>query len=185
MCIETPLFATVREERKDAPMAVSPSRAIAQAGRRLTHVLETHGPHAIGLCLSESISPETQYIATKFTHGTLRSAHLFCDPAEAVAAVECGEVRALWLFDASAFDDSLLARRLLLGADLIVLQDDALPFDLPADVFFPTIRDDSSTSPQAKPDWWWVQQVALAMGFRAGLQFTSAEQIRDEILREA
>jgi predicted molibdopterin-dependent oxidoreductase YjgC len=185
MCIEAPSFATVRETRQDAPMAVSPSRAIGQVGRRLTRVLEAHGPHAIGLCLAEAVSPETQYLATKFAHGTLRSARLFCDPAAALAAVERGHVHALWLFDADILEDSLWARRSLLNADLIVLQHDALALDLPVDVFFPALRRSASGGGAAKPDWWWIQQVALAMGFRAGLGFTSMEQIRDEILREA
>jgi anaerobic selenocysteine-containing dehydrogenase len=35
----------------------------------------------------------------------------------------------------------------------------------------------------ARPDWWWVKQVAHVMGFAAGLKFESAEQIFDEFAR--
>ena len=166
-------------------MAVPPSRAIAMAGQGLTHVLETHGPHAIALYLPESISPETQYIATKLTHGTLRSARLFGDIADAIASVERGDVHALWMFGGRSLDDSLVARRTLLAADLLIMQD-SVECPIPADIFFPAIREDSPpASSAARPDWWWIQKVALAMGFRAGLQFDSSEQIRDEILRQS
>ncbi len=35
---------------------------------------------------------------------------------------------------------------------------------------FATMRSDAMGSSQTKPDWWWIQQVARAMGFN--LKFT-------------
>jgi hypothetical protein len=180
MRLEIPNFATLRETRKDISMAVSPSRAIAQAGYRLTRVLQSHGPHAIGLCLSQSISAETRYVATKFAHGTLRTARLFDDLTDAVAALQRGDIHALWLFSGESPGDALLLGRSLLSADLVILQDDTAP-SLPVDIFFPSQRGESSAAQEVKADWWWVQQVAWAMGFRAGLQFATAAQIREEL----
>ena len=180
MCIDTPQFATLRDSRKDAPMAVSLSRAIAQAGRRLTRVLQAAGPHAIGLYMPPTVAPETLYVATKFAQGTLRGARLFQDFSKTISALDCSDVRALWMIHPSAADDCLQARRSLATTDLIIVQDDASPDSMPADLFFPSSRAPSTAS-EAKPDWWWIQQVALAMGFRAGLQFSSTQEIRDEM----
>ena len=180
MCIEASHYATLRDSRKEGPMAVSPSRAIAQAGYRLTRVLQSHGPHAIGLCMSPSLSLETRYVITKFAHGTLRTASLFDDVCDAVSALQMGHIHALWLFSGESPGDAMLLSRSLLSADLVILQDDSAPA-LPVDIFFPSVRTDASASEDVKPDWWWVQQVAWAMGFRAGLQFSDAKQIRDEI----
>ena len=179
MLLQPTNFSTLRESRKDDPMAVSPSRAIAQAGVRLTRVLQSHGPHAIGLCLSPRLSPETRYVITKFAHGTLRTARLFDDLADAIAAMQKGDIHALWLFSGESPGDAMLLARSLLSADLVILQDSAAPA-MPVDIFFPSHRGDSE-SQEIKPDWWWVQQVAWAMGFRSGLQFASGNQIREEI----
>ena len=35
----------------------------------------------------------------------------------------------------------------------------------------------------ARPDWWWVQQVAQAMGFGRGMSFPHAAAIFDEFAR--
>src|SRR5205823_12393715 len=35
----------------------------------------------------------------------------------------------------------------------------------------------------ARPDWWWVQQVAQAMGFSRGMSFANAAAIFDEFAR--
>lgn len=184
MCIDTPHFATLRETRKEAPMAVSPSRAISQAGRRLTQVLQSTGPHAIGLCLPKFVAAETLYVASRFTQGSLRAAHLYQDYADALAALACNEVRAIWLFHPDDIEDSLQARRSMATTDLIIIQGDSSPDGMSADIFFPSIRG-GSPSAEAKPDWWWIQQVALSMGFRAGLDFTSVQQIRREMARQA
>ena len=148
--------------------------------------LLAHGPHAIGLCLSPNLSPEARYVITKFAHGTLRTARLFDDLADAISALKVGDVHALWLFSGESPGDAMLLSRSLLSADLVILQDDAAPA-LPVDIFFPSQRGEAAATTTAndmqdvKPDWWWVQQVAWAMGFRAGLQFANAKQIREEI----
>jgi predicted molibdopterin-dependent oxidoreductase YjgC len=182
MCIESATFSTVRETRKEEPMAVSPSRAIALAGRRLTWVLQTHGPQAIALCIAPHIPLESQYVATKFARTTLRGARLFECMTDAAAAIDRGVVRALWILgDAGA--DTIRIRRALLNTELLIVQHDATSIASP-DIFFPAAHVADPQSP-AKPDWWWTVQVAMAMGFRAGFRFDQSAQIRAEMLETA
>ena len=175
MFIEAPNFATMRETRTDEPMAVPPSRAIAQAARQLTRILQTHGPHAIGFCVSESLSAETHYVVSRFARGSLRTAQLLHDAVEAKAAVARGEIHAIWLVGGHPQDDFVPS------ADVVIVQDD-IPSTVPADIFFPSMRGDALGSSQTKPDWWWIQQVARAMGFNAGLQFASTAEIHNKII---
>jgi len=47
-----------------------------------------------------------------------------------------------------------------------------------------SLMEPAATPPgDAKPDWWWVQQVAGAMGFSRGMSYTSAAGIFDEFAR--
>ena len=64
-----------------------------------------------------------------------------------------------------------------------MLQDTYFPTGAASDVFLPVQRNEEDDAAEARAGWWWVQQVALAMGFRAGFAFASEEQIREEILR--
>ena len=180
MSTEPSNFATLRKTRADEPMAVSPSRAIAQAGRQLTRILQTDGPHAIGFCVSHSLPTETHYVASKFAKGSLRTARLFGDLSEATGASGRSEIQAIWLFgahDISQFTASVA---------FVIFQDD-IPSTIQADIFFPAWRGegDADSQTQSKPDWWWVQQVARAMGFNTGLQFASTSEIHDEMIAHA
>ncbi len=177
-------YAMLRESRLEEPMAVSSSRAIVLAARRLVCVLQTNGPHAIALWLSPRTAREAKHLATRFARKALRTARLFTDSVEACAALDRGEVRAVWLFGSDTAVLALRSRRTLASADCVILQDHAFPVGKSAsDVFFPVQRSEADDDADARPAWWWVQQVALAMGFREGFAFTSQEQIRAEITR--
>jgi predicted molibdopterin-dependent oxidoreductase YjgC len=180
-------YAMTRESRAQEPMAVSSSKAIVLAARRLNHVLQTHGPQAIALWVSSRTAREARHLAARFARKALRSARFFTDGGEARSAVDRGEVRALWLFGCDCAADACRCRRTLAGVDCVILQDQQYPVGEVAasDVFFPVQRSEDDDSAEARPAWWWVQQVALAMGFRAGFAFASEEQIRAEIAREA
>jgi predicted molibdopterin-dependent oxidoreductase YjgC len=179
MCIESATFSTVRETRKEEPMAVSPSRAIAQAGRRLTWVLQTHGPQAIALCVPPEIAAESQYVAVKFARTTLRGARTFENMIDAAAAIDRGVVRALWVLGDPAAD-TIRVRRALLNTELLIVQHDLITLACP-DIFFPSAHIADPPEGSIKPDWWWTVQVALAMGFRAGFRFDAPSQIRTEM----
>jgi predicted molibdopterin-dependent oxidoreductase YjgC len=175
-------FAMLRESRLEQPMAVSASRAIALAGRQLTQSLQSHGPQVIAFGLSDRLSVEARHIVTKFARQSLRGASIADNTFDLLGAIDSGQARAIWLFDQD-LPDSLRTRRALVSADLVIVQDDVqLAGSLFADIFFPA-SDGTGGSAEPMPDWWWVQQVALAMGFRTGLQFTSAGEILAEISR--
>jgi predicted molibdopterin-dependent oxidoreductase YjgC len=170
-------YAMLREGRLEQPMAVSSSRAIAFAGRQLIASLQTHGPQAIAFGMSSRLSVETRHVITKFARHSLRGANIADDANDLLASI--------WLFDQD-LPDSLRTRRALVSADLVIVQDDVQLVDnLFADIFFPGSAESTSADQEPMPDWWWIQQVALAMGFRSGLQFSSAGEIRDEIARGA
>jgi len=169
-------FAMLRESRLEQPMAVSSSRAIALAGRQLTQSLQSHGPQAIAFGLSDRISAEARHLITKFARQSLRGASIIENAVDLLGAIDSGQARAIWMFDQD-LPDSLRTRRALVSADLVIVQDDApLADGLFADIFFP-VSDNTGESEEPVADWWWVQQVALAMGFRTGLQFTCAGEI--------
>lgn len=181
-------YAMMRESRQEEPMAVSSSRAIVLAARQLVRVLQTHGPQAIALWLSPRTAREAKHLASRFARKALRSARLFADADEARAAMDKGEVRAVWLFGADAAAEAARCRRSLTSMDCVILQDQRYPAaDASAtaatDVFFPVQRTEDDDAAEARPAWWWIQQVALAMGFRAGFMFATPEQIREEIAR--
>jgi predicted molibdopterin-dependent oxidoreductase YjgC len=178
-------FAMLRETRAQEPMAVSSSKAIVLSARRLNQVLQTHGPQAIGLWVSPRTAREARHLAGRFARKALRSARLFTDTTEAKTAIERGEVKAIWLFGADVAAEAGRCRRTLSAMDWVMLQDTYCPAGAVSDVFFPVQRTEEDHWAEARPAWWWVQQVALAMGFRAGFAFASEEQIREEILRGA
>ena len=69
-------YAMMRGGRKEPLLAVSPSRAIAEASKRLGDILQAHGPQAIAFYLSGQLTTEAQYIFNKFAKGYLRTNHV-------------------------------------------------------------------------------------------------------------
>ncbi|MEE2034604.1 bifunctional nitrate reductase/sulfite reductase flavoprotein subunit alpha [Rhodococcus chondri] len=63
--------ARVRSNRHAAPVPVALDEAIAETARRLTQIVDTHGPDAVALYVSGQMSLEAQYLANKLTKGYL------------------------------------------------------------------------------------------------------------------
>ena len=122
-------------------------------------------------------------------------------------ALAAGELKAIWIIGtnpAASMPNLPKVRAGLEAAELVVVQDAYFPTETTryAHVILPAalnVEQDgtfcnserrvtlmSRVVPppgDAMPDWWWVQQVARAMGFTAGLRHTSAEEIFDEFAR--
>ncbi|HEV2295630.1 MAG TPA: nitrate reductase [Tepidisphaeraceae bacterium] len=122
-------------------------------------------------------------------------------------ALDRGELRAIWIIGtnpAASMPNLKKVRRALQEAELVVVQDAYYPTEttsfahvvLPAAVNLEqtgtfcnserrvTLMEQVVPPPgDARPDWWWVQQIALAMGFKSRLQHESAEEIFDEFAR--
>jgi predicted molibdopterin-dependent oxidoreductase YjgC len=118
-----------------------------------------------------------------------------------------GELKAIWIIGsnpAASMPNLPKIRRALERAELVVVQDAYFPTEttkyahviLPAAVNLEmdgtfcnserrvTLMEQVVPPPgEAKPDWWWVREVARAMGFSAGMKFESAGQIFDEFAR--
>jgi anaerobic selenocysteine-containing dehydrogenase len=122
-------------------------------------------------------------------------------------ALDRGELRALWIIGtnpAATMPNLSKIRSALRKAELLVVQDAYVPTEttrfahvvLPAAVHFEqegtfcnserrvTLMEQILPPPaDAKPDWWWVQQAALRLGFDSMARYESAEQIFDEFVR--
>lgn len=122
-------------------------------------------------------------------------------------ALDRSEVRAIWIIGtnpAASMPNLKKVRRALQNAELVVVQDAYYPTEttsfahviLPAAVNLEqsgtfcnserrvTLMEQVVAPPgDAQPDWWWVQQVAQSMGFKARLQYESAAEIFDEFAR--
>ena len=122
-------------------------------------------------------------------------------------AMARGEIKALWVIGsnpAASMPNLPRVRAALEKCELVVVQDAYYPTETTAyaDVLLPaavnleqegtfcnserrvTLMEQVVPPPgDAKPDWWWVREVAGAMGFRRGMAFESAEQIFDEFAR--
>ena len=131
--------------------------------------------------------------------------HSGYDAVDMFSALDKGELRAIWIIGtnpAATLPNLSRVRRALQNAELVIVQDAYGPTETSvfADIVFPaavnleqsgtftnserciTLMEQVIPPPgEAKPDWWWVQQVASAMGFRKGLGFTSSAQIFDEL----
>jgi sulfite reductase (NADPH) flavoprotein alpha-component len=118
-----------------------------------------------------------------------------------------GEIKAIWIIGtnpAASLPNLKVVRAGLEAAELVIVQDAYHPTEttkyahvlLPAAVnleqtgtFCNTERRVSLMEQvvqppgNARPDWWWVQQVAQAMGFNKGMSFTNAAAIFDEFAR--
>jgi anaerobic selenocysteine-containing dehydrogenase len=122
-------------------------------------------------------------------------------------ALDRGELRAIWVIGsnpAATMPNLEKVRRALGKAELVIVQDAYHPTEtssfahvvLPAAVHFEqdgtfcnserrvTLMERAVPPPgDAKPDWWWVKQVARQMGFEKGLAFESAAEVFDEFAR--
>ena len=129
------------------------------------------------------------------------------DAVRMFKALACGEIRAIWIIGsnpAASMPNLPEMRRGLQRAELVIVQDAYHPTEttrfahvvLPAAVNFEqsgvfcnserrvTLMEQVVPPPgQAKPDWWWIQSVARAMGFAQDLRYTSAADIFDEFAR--
>lgn len=122
-------------------------------------------------------------------------------------ALGSGELKAIWIIGtnpAASMPNLPRVRDALSKARLVIVQDAYHPTEttrfahviLPAAVNFEqtgvftnserrvTLMEQVVAPPgQAKPDWWWIQAVARAMGFERRMSFTSAAEIFDEFAR--
>ena len=122
-------------------------------------------------------------------------------------AMAGGEIRAVWIIGsnpAASMPNLNKVRRGLETAELVIVQDAYYPTEttsyahiiLPAAVNLEqdgtfcnserrvTLMKQVVPPPgDAMPDWWWIRQVAAAMGFSAGLRHESAAEIFDEFAR--
>jgi anaerobic selenocysteine-containing dehydrogenase len=118
-----------------------------------------------------------------------------------------GEIKAIWIIGtnpAASLPNLKNVRAGLEAAELLVVQDAYHPTEttryahvlLPAAVNLEqagvfcnserrvTLMEQAVQPPgDARPDWWWVQQVAQAMGFSRGMSFAGAAAIFDEFAR--
>ena len=137
--------------------------------------------------------------------------HLWPEPGyDAVGmfdALNAGELRAIWIIGsnpAASMPNLPRVRAALEKAELVVVQDAYYPTEttrfahviLPAAVNFEqagvfcnserrvTLMEQVVRPPgEAKPDWWWVREVAREMGFARHLNYNSAADIFDEFAR--
>jgi anaerobic selenocysteine-containing dehydrogenase len=133
--------------------------------------------------------------------------HAGYDAVEMFAALERGDLKALWIVGtnpAASMPNLSRIRKALQKAELVIVQDAYYPTETTsfADVLFPaavhfespgtfcnsercvSLMEQVATAPgDARPDWWWCKQVAEAMEFPSAVRFTSAEQIFDEFAR--
>jgi anaerobic selenocysteine-containing dehydrogenase len=138
--------------------------------------------------------------------GTIHS-QVGYDAVSLFDAMDRGEVEALWIIGsnpAASMPNLPRVRRALEKCPLVIVQDAYYPTETTAyaDVLLPaavnleqqgtfcnserrvTLMEQVVPPPgEAKPDWWWVREVATAMGFQQGMRFASAEQIFDEFAR--
>ena len=118
-----------------------------------------------------------------------------------------GEIKAIWIIGtnpAASLPNLKMVRAGLDAAELVVVQDAYHPTEttryahvlLPAAVNLEqsgtfcnserrvSLMEQVVQPPgDARPDWWWVQQVAQAMGFTKGMSFPDAAAIFDEFAR--
>ncbi|HEY2589021.1 MAG TPA: nitrate reductase [Tepidisphaeraceae bacterium] len=122
-------------------------------------------------------------------------------------AMAAGEIKAIWIIGtnpAASMPNLPRVRAALEAAELVIVQDAYFPTEttryahivLPAAVNVEqdgtfcnserrvTLMSQVVPPPgDAMPDWWWIKQVAAAMGFTAGLRHENAAAIFDEFAR--
>jgi anaerobic selenocysteine-containing dehydrogenase len=133
--------------------------------------------------------------------------HAGYDAVRMFDAAASGEIKALWIIGtnpAASLPNLKAVRAALEQAELVIVQDAYHPTETTkyASVLLPaainleqagtfcnserrvSLMEQVVQPPgDARPDWWWVQQVAQAMGFSKGMSFPSAAAIFDEFAR--
>lgn len=87
--------ALVRGTRGGQPTPMPVDEAVAEAGRRLRAILDTHGPDAVALYVSGQMSLEAQYLATKLAKGYLRTVHIESNSRLCMASAGTGYKQSL------------------------------------------------------------------------------------------
>ena len=138
--------------------------------------------------------------------GTIH-AHAGHDAVEMFDATGRGEIKALWIVGtnpAGSMPNLNRIRAALEAAELVIVQDAYMPTETTefADVLLPaavnleqvgtfcnserrvTLMEAAVDPPgDAKPDWFWVREIAREMGLTKGTQFPDAAAIFDEFAR--
>jgi len=133
--------------------------------------------------------------------------HAGYDAVRMFDAAAAGEIKALWIIGtnpAASLPNLKNVRAGLSAAELVVVQDAYRPTETTAfaHVLLPAAVNLEQTGTfcnserrvslmeqvvqppgDARPDWWWVQQVAQAMGYAKGMSFGGAAAIFDEFAR--
>jgi anaerobic selenocysteine-containing dehydrogenase len=118
-----------------------------------------------------------------------------------------GEIKALWVIatnPAASLPNLSAVREALSKVELLIVQDAYHPTETSryAHVLLPgavnleqtgtfcnserrvTLMEQVVSPPgDARPDWWWIQQIASEMGYARGMSFRSAAEIFDEFTR--
>ncbi|WP_395311811.1 bifunctional nitrate reductase/sulfite reductase flavoprotein subunit alpha [Mycobacterium sp. AMU20-3851] len=87
--------ALVRGARGEQPEPRPVDEAVAEAGRRLRAIVDTHGPDAVALYVSGQMSLEAQYLATKLSKGFLRTVHIESNSRLCMASAGTGYKQSL------------------------------------------------------------------------------------------
>jgi len=87
--------ALLRPGRGDEPVPVPVDDAIAEAGKRLRAIIDTHGPDAVALYVSGQMSLESQYLATKLAKGFLRTKYMESNSRLCMASAGTGYKQSL------------------------------------------------------------------------------------------
>lgn len=133
--------------------------------------------------------------------------HAGYDAVRIFDAMASGEIKALWIIGtnpAASMPNLKNVRAGLEAAELVIVQDAYHPTETTryAHVLLPAALNFEQTGTfcnserrvslmeqvvqppgDARPDWWWVQQIAQAMGLGKGMTFQSAAEIFDEFAR--
>lgn len=87
--------AYVRPGRGQQPVPAPLAATTAEVGRRLRHILDTHGPDAIALYVSGQMSLEAQYLANKLAKGYIRTTQIESNSRLCMASAGTGYTQSL------------------------------------------------------------------------------------------
>src|ERR1700754_2741927 len=87
--------ALLRPTRDDELVPTPVDDAVAEAGRRLRTIVDTHGPDAVALYVSGQMSIEAQYLATKLAKGFIQTVHIESNSRLCMASAGTGYKQSL------------------------------------------------------------------------------------------